>query len=313
MRKLLSSALAVVVLAPAAGAQRADLSGTWVAAVGQTPATLPAAPGPILGARFSLSIDAANVTLTRPGNDGSVTLVLPLDGARATLAVPGRLCEGERLIEETIKWEGDALVLTVVGSTPAGGGARSGANTRRLLRLEGPDRIVVEATMVQQGQSRQVGAVYQRSTEPLPPLRPAPPITTLPAMIRQVAWIGTDWRGTTGAITTEERWTPPASGGMMATARTLRGEALASFEFLCIAERGGSLAYIAMPDARTPATYFYLTAITDSSATFENPAHDYPKMIRYSRTADGGLETTIAGANGARPRTALLRRAATTP
>ena len=315
MRPFLSSCLLLAAIAAPerTSAQKPDLSGTWVAAIGQAPANLPAAPGPVMGARFALALDGTRAVLTRVVAEASMSVSFPLDGARTNYTVPGRLCEGERTFHETVRWEGDALVVTIEGFVPAGGGATVAANNRRIFRLEGPDRLVVEATMVQQGQSRQVAAVYVRSTESLPAPRPAPPITPLPATIDKVAWIGTGWSGTTGAITTEERWTPAASGGMIAVARTLRGEALAGFEFLCIAERGGSLAYIAMPDARMPATYFYLTALTDSSATFENPAHDYPKLIRYTLTADGGLQTTIAGAAGERLRSVQLKRASSTP
>ena len=315
MRPFLPSCLLLAAIAApgSTSAQKPDLSGTWVAASGQTPANLPAAPGPVMGTRFALAVEDSRAILTRVVAEAGMPVSFSLDGARSTYMVPGRLCEGERTFHETAKWEGDALVVTIEGFVPAGGGATVASGSRRIFRLEGPDRLVVEATMVQQGQSRQVGAVYVRSTESLPAPRPAPPITPLPATIDKVSWIGTTWSGSAGAITTEERWTPAASGGMIAVARTLRGTALASFEFLCIAERAGSLAYIAMPDARMPATYFHLTALTDSSATFENPAHDYPKLIRYTLTADGGLQTTIAGANGERPRSVQLKRASSTP
>lgn len=94
----------------------------------------------------------------------------------------------------------------------------------------------------------------------------------------------------------------------MAVARTLRSGALASFEFLCIAERDGSLAYIAMPDGRTTPTVFMLTELSPVSVTFENPTHDYPKLVRYTRKDDGSLETTIAGEAGARAQTVTLRK-----
>ena len=296
-------------LAVTASAQRPDLSGTWTAVAGQTPATLPAAPGPIFGARFALAIADGAVTITRAAGENSLVSLVPLDGTRTSTKAPGRLCEGERTVHETAVWEGDALVVTVVGSTPAGGTEAVAANVRTIFRLESPDRIVVEGTMTQQGERRQVGYVYRRSTETLPPPRAPHVVRGVPATIAQAAWIGTAWSGTTGAFTTEERWTPPASGGMMATARMLRGTALASFEFLCIAEREGSLAYLAMPSARMPATVFMATAVTPTSITFENTAHDYPQMIRYALTPDGALETTIAGANGARAQTVTLRKA----
>lgn len=306
------AATAVVLVTGSLAAQtpRPDLSGTWVHLAGQAPASLPAAPSGVLGARFSLAITGSQVVITRPAGEVSIVATLPLDGPAGRTPVPGRLCEGDRSFDETARWEGDGLAITIVLTSPAGGGTPVPVNAKRILRLEAPDRLVVEGTMNQQGQARQVGAVYARSTDAMPGPRAAPPVATASATIAQVAWIGTTWRGTTGALTTEENWTPPASGGMMATARTLRGAALASFEFLCIAERGGSLAYIAMPDGRTTPTTFWLTAISDSSATFENPTHDYPQLVRYRRTADGGLETTISATGGARARSVTLQAAA---
>jgi hypothetical protein len=95
---------------------------------------------------------------------------------------------------------------------------------------------------------------------------------------------------------------------MLGIGRTLRNTQLSSFEFLCISERGGSLVYTAMPNGRSPATHFTLTAVSDDSATFENPGHDFPKVIRYGRRPDGSLETTISGEGGQRAQSFVLRR-----
>lgn len=301
--------IALVVIASPARAQRPALSGTWVYAPADTPATLPKAPGPVLGTRFELRLEGPNAILTRPAREGSFTAMLPTDGTRTTARIMGRLCEGESQFHESATWEGDALVFTVLGTTPAGGGTATEFKNRRIVRLVAPDVLVVEGTMAQQGQTRQVGSVYRRTTEAMPAPRAALPIKGIAATIEQVAWIGTTWVGTTGTVTTEERWTPPASGGLIGVARTLRNNTtLASFEFLCIAEREGTLVYNAMPDGRMPATVFVLTALTPTSATFENTAHDYPQSVRYSLTADGSLETTIAGAGGARPRSVQLKK-----
>jgi hypothetical protein len=311
MRTRLLAYLAVplVVIAVPARAQRPALSGTWVYAPADTPATLPKAPSPVFGTRFDLKLDGATATLTRPAREGSFTAVLPTEGSRVTSPIAGRLCEGESKFHESAAWEGDALVFTVLGTTPAGGGTTTEFKNRRIVRMVSPDMLVVEGTMVQQGQGRQVGAVYRRTTEPMPAPRAALPVKGIAATISDVAWIGTTWIGTTGTTTTEERWTPPASGGLIGLARTLRnGTALASFEFLCIAERDGTLVYNAMPDARMPATMFVLTELTPTSATFSNPTHDYPQSVRYALTADGALETTIAGANGARARSVTFKK-----
>ncbi len=121
------------------------------------------------------------------------------------------------------------------------------------------------------------------------------PKAPAPATISQVAWLSGTWIGTVGTTTVEERWTPPAGGSMISVGRTLRNGALTAFEFVCIVERRGGLVYTAMPNGQQPATDFIMTKIEGSSVTFENPAHDFPKMIRYALKADGTLEATVSG------------------
>jgi hypothetical protein len=111
--------------------------------------------------------------------------------------------------------------------------------------------------------------------------------------LSQLAWLAGTWSGANGPVIFEERWTPAAGGAMLAVSRMLKGDRLVAFEYLRIVERDGSLVYIAQPNGRPP-TEFMLTAITADSATFENPMHDFPKMIRYGRRADGSLEARVS-------------------
>ena len=111
--------------------------------------------------------------------------------------------------------------------------------------------------------------------------------------LAQLAWLAATWVGGDGPVTVEERWTPAAGGAMLAVSRTLKGDRMVAFEFLRIVERDGGLVYVAQPNGRPP-TEFTLTAITADSATFENPMHDFPKMIRYTRRADGSLEARVS-------------------
>ena len=106
----------------------------------------------------------------------------------------------------------------------------------------------------------------------------------------------------------EQRWTTAASGSMIGTGRTLRKGEMVEFEFLCIVERGGTLVYQAMPGGRMPATDFTLSAIEPASVTFENPAHDFPKRIRYSLQPDGTLEAVTSGAPGSKSFTFRFKR-----
>jgi hypothetical protein len=127
------------------------------------------------------------------------------------------------------------------------------------------------------------------------------------ATISQVAWLAGVWVGGTPAVSLEEHWTTPAGGAMLAVSRTIKGDRLVSFEFLRIVERDGRLLYIAQPNG-VPPTEFTMTRVTADSATFENPAHDFPKMIQYTKRPDGTLEARVSD-GGTRAETFVFRRA----
>jgi len=126
------------------------------------------------------------------------------------------------------------------------------------------------------------------------------------ASISQIAWLAGVWVGGAGPDTFEERWTPPSGGAMLGVSRTVKGDRMVAFEFLRIIERDGGLVYVAQPNGRPP-TEFTLRELDAESATFENPAHDFPKTIRYGKRADGTLEARIS--DGAqRVQTFVFRR-----
>ena len=79
---------------------------------------------------------------------------------------------------------------------------------------------------------------------------------------------------------------------MLAVSRTVKGDRMVAFEFLRIVERDGTLVYIAQPNGNPP-TEFRLSAISRDSATFENKAHDFPKVIAYAKKPDGSLEARV--------------------
>jgi hypothetical protein len=129
---------------------------------------------------------------------------------------------------------------------------------------------------------------------------------SVPATIDQVAWMAGTWVGGDGGVTVEERWTPPAGGAMLAVSRTVKGPRMVGFEFLRIVERDGGLVYVAQPGGKPP-TDFTLTTMSDTSATFENPDHDFPKTIRYTKRSDGSLEARV-GDGGEKDETYLFHR-----
>ena len=133
------------------------------------------------------------------------------------------------------------------------------------------------------------------------------PRTSPKAVIADVAWIAGTWIGGDGGVSSEERWTSPAGGAMLAVSRTVQGDRLVAFEYLRIVEQAGTLVYIAQPNGRPPVE-FTLTHLEHELAVFENPAHDFPKKIRYSLTPDGLLVTEVSGAAGSRTITVTLKK-----
>src|SRR5688572_27729404 len=125
------------------------------------------------------------------------------------------------------------------------------------------------------------------------------------ATIAQLAWLAGTWNGANGPIAFQERWTPPAGGAMLAVSRTVKGDRMVAFEFLRIVERDGTLIYIAQPNGRPP-TEFRLSTIAADGATFENKAHDFPKVITYAKKGDGTLEARVSD-GGQRSETFLFR------
>jgi hypothetical protein len=127
------------------------------------------------------------------------------------------------------------------------------------------------------------------------------------AGIGGVAWLAGNWVTEPGAVIVEERWTAPAGRTMLAVSRTLKADKMVAFEFLRIVERDERLIYVAQPGGRPPIE-FAQTAVEAQSITFENPAHDFPKMIRYALRDDGTLEARVTD-GGSKAEVFLFRRA----
>ena len=314
-RLLPARALVIVITAlaaaPVAFAQdRPDFSGTWTAVPDSTGTSAAGRPlPPVWGPQFTIEHKGTALTLVRTFTGvGAATIKYALDGSETTSRMPGRLCEPDTAAMWTAAWDGQALALTMVGVVPPHGKPVK-ADVKSTLRLEGADtlRVDVAARVAGQAEPRMTSTVYRKAAAAAPP--ETAPIEKAKATIAQVGWISGTWIGTTASgATVEERWTPAATGSMMAISRTLRDNVMSAFEFLCIVERDGGLVYQAMPNGRSPATDFTATKVEGESVVFENPSHDFPKMIRYSRRADGMLEAVVSGAAGSKPQTFTFKR-----
>ena len=129
-----------------------------------------------------------------------------------------------------------------------------------------------------------------------------------PPRVADLGWMSGRWETVSAnGEWTEESWAPPRGGLMLGYSRSGAGEALREFEFLRIqAGADGVPAYLAQPGGQ-PAVPFRMTAHDATSATFDNPAHDFPQRIRYVRSGDI-MVATISALDGSHAMSWTYRR-----
>ena len=116
--------------------------------------------------------------------------------------------------------------------------------------------------------------------------------------IETLAWLSGCWerRGQRGV--TEEQWARPAGGTMIGFSRSVRRvaerDSTTEYEFLRVFARDGKLVYAALPSGQRYSE-FTETSATDSAIVFENPQHDFPQRIRYTRR---GADSIVARVDG---------------
>ncbi len=132
--------------------------------------------------------------------------------------------------------------------------------------------------------------------------------TAPPSRVSDLAWMSGRWESVSAnGRWTEESWSAPRGGVMLGYSRSGAGEELREFELLRLqAGADGVPAYLAQPGGR-PATAFRLTAREGTSATFDNPDHDFPQRIHYIRTGNR-MVATISRLDGSNARSWTFRR-----
>jgi hypothetical protein len=269
------------------------LDGEWIYVEDRTEGRPPEQLGPPMSPRFSFRIEEGAVVLVQGHGSEHREVHVALDGSATDVAEP------ERITRYRGAWQDGAFEYETEF-------IRVSDNARTLLiRREfrmTDDGLQVRVAIDQIEGSGSVGLYRHAEDIALP--EPAQ------ASIGDLAWLGGAWvgtRGAQGAISIEERWSPPLGGAMLAVSRTVSRGQMSAFEYLRIVERDGGLVYIAQPGGAAP-TEFVLTELTTTRAVFENPRHDYPKRIVYELDAEGVLRATIGFAEGGTPRRFEFKR-----
>ena len=125
----------------------------------------------------------------------------------------------------------------------------------------------------------------------------ATPAAAQQPTVMDFSWLSGTRQMVSGDVTIEEHWTATADNAVFGVNRTRRGNRVVAFEFLRIQARGDTLFYIAQPNG-SPPTPFRLTSWDGTQAIFENPSHDFPKRILYSKQSDGSVRARVDGGRG---------------
>ena len=125
--------------------------------------------------------------------------------------------------------------------------------------------------------------------------------------VNDLAWMSGRWLTTTNGRWTEEHWSAPRAGTMMGYSWTGEGETIREYEYLRLqAAEDDGIIYLAQPNGGA-GTGFYLSRSDGTSATFENPTHDFPQRFRYVRSGDT-MVATISAMDGSHAMSWTYRR-----
>jgi hypothetical protein len=110
-----------------------------------------------------------------------------------------------------------------------------------------------------------------------------------------LAWLSGCWSNPKAEAGSGEYWQPLAGGTLLGVGRTIRDGRTLEYEFLRLHEDElGRVIYTATPSGQKE-TSFVASRVSESGATFENPAHDFPQKITYTRTSGGSMVVRVEG------------------
>jgi len=269
------------------------LDGEWIYVGDRTEGRALEQQQPSMSARVRLRVEGDAVVVVR--REGEIRIAI--DGTPTELTG-----EGGSVSRYRGAWKEGAFVYE---SEPVRkpGDTRTGGQIRWELRPT-PEGLLARVAVGSPATFESV-ALYRH---PQDIALPTP--AQAPGGIGDVAWLAGAWvgmRGTGGATSIEERWSPPLGGAMLGVSRTVSRDKMRAFEFLRIVERDGGLVYVAQPNGAAP-TEFVLTELAEKRAVFENPRHDSPQRIVYELSAEGGLSASIGFAKGGRPQRFEFKR-----
>ncbi|MBL8842275.1 MAG: hypothetical protein JNL90_12195 [Planctomycetes bacterium] len=280
-----AASLAPLAVAAERPAEVEALVGKWHYVGDLTPGRDDTEKRPNHGGSFTIALDGAVVVVEQSSGATPLVLRLPLDGGEFAKK------EGDTSSTYRARFEAGAWRMEVRSDAPGKSKGKREVTVSSFVFTLKEESLEVASTVGAPAKSSSV-CLYKKPED----IESRDPVA---AKIGEVAWLVGNWSGTQQADTIEERWSQPAGGALLATARTIRGGKMVAFEFLRIVERGAKLLFVAQPNGAPP-TEFTLVELDGERAIFENPLSDYPQRITYERV-DEQLTAEICLIDGGQP------------
>jgi hypothetical protein len=103
------------------------------------------------------------------------------------------------------------------------------------------------------------------------------------------------WTGPAGKdMRIEEYYTRPSANVMLGLTRYVRGDRVTGFEFTSFVREDSVIVVTPRPEGQEPAK-FRMTRLDKGNAVWENPRHDFPRLVSYRRVAGDTLVARIEG------------------
>lgn len=130
--------------------------------------------------------------------------------------------------------------------------------------------------------------------------------------IQQLSWLCGTWENKTAKGILYETWVPVSNTFYQGKSYMLHQKDTVVLETIQLTVRKGVLCYIPAVTRQNKgqAVVFTLSSIDDSNVVFENPAHDFPQRISYTRITADSLIAEISGSRGGQKQTRqfMMRR-----
>jgi len=116
-----------------------------------------------------------------------------------------------------------------------------------------------------------------------------------PGQLSDFKFMAGCWRGAAGeGSVIEEYYTAPTANVMLGVTRYLRGDRVIGFEFTSIVREDSAIIVTPRPEGQKPVP-FRVIRLAEGSAVWQNPNHDFPRLVSYRRLAGDSIIARIEG------------------